>query len=272
MLEVGGKDPKKYILSPALSLQWAVKGGRIWTAVPEAQHPPQVLHTDFYCLARCLLYLHFYPQPPAQLVHACPVHRVDPLLVEVDEEDEVVTEAGQAVHGGHLDDESEQVVDESVEGLVDHHTPGQVGHTLHLVVDEELGGHEDEAKGVDEADERGDDPRVPALVLHLHQRVQRVPHDQRADDVEQVAHCHLVVLFRARLAVRFHQVHFKPGHDAAALPVRGQLHHLGHLPDLDQQPHGRADEDHPAGLVVGQVQQDHGLEEAVREDRAEAQP
>ena len=38
------------------------------------------------------------------------VHRIFIPLVEHDEEDDVVPEAGEAVHGGHLDDEGEDCV------------------------------------------------------------------------------------------------------------------------------------------------------------------
>lgn len=56
-----------------------------------------------------------------------------------------VPQAADPVHDGHLDDKGEQVVDEGVEGLVGEHAPGEVRHGLELVVDEELGGHGDEA-------------------------------------------------------------------------------------------------------------------------------
>ena len=39
---------------------------------------------------------------------------LDGPLVEVDEEDDVVPEAADAVHGGHGDDEGKQVVNEGV--------------------------------------------------------------------------------------------------------------------------------------------------------------
>ena len=60
------------------------------------------------------------------------VDGVNPPLVEEDGEDEVVPEDGQAVHGGHLDDEREQVVDDGVEELVRHLAPGEVRHRLEL--------------------------------------------------------------------------------------------------------------------------------------------
>ena len=55
----------------------------------------------------------------------------------------------------HRDDESEQIVDEGVEGLVHEGTPGQVGDGLKLVVDEQLGQHEQEAERVDSVNLKG---------------------------------------------------------------------------------------------------------------------
>jgi hypothetical protein len=54
------------------------------------------------------------------------VDGVDPPLVEVDEEDDIITEAREAVHCGHRDDECENVVNEGVEEAVDKEFPGQV--------------------------------------------------------------------------------------------------------------------------------------------------
>ena len=47
-------------------------------------------------------------------------------LVEIDEEDDVVPEAGHAVGRGHRDDEREQVVNERVECLVHECTPENI--------------------------------------------------------------------------------------------------------------------------------------------------
>lgn len=55
----------------------------------------------------------------------------------------------------HRDDESKQIVDEGVEGLVHEGTPGQVGDGLKLVVDEQLGQHEQEAERVDSVNLKG---------------------------------------------------------------------------------------------------------------------
>ena len=46
-----------------------------------------------------------------------------PSLVEVNEEDDVISETGQSVGGWHGDDEGEHVVDEGIEGLAE----GEIG-------------------------------------------------------------------------------------------------------------------------------------------------
>ena len=109
-------------------------------------------------------------EPLAELVDARHVGAVDPALVEEDDEDDIVAEAGEAVHQGHLDDKSEEVVDERVEGLVDHGLPGQVRDGLELVVDEQLRRHHHEPERIDEAHEGADHPGVPGLVLVVRER------------------------------------------------------------------------------------------------------
>ena len=55
-----------------------------------------------------------------------------------------ISEAADAIHGWHLDDKGEHVINESVECLVCEHSPGEVGDRLELVVDEQLWSHCDE--------------------------------------------------------------------------------------------------------------------------------
>jgi hypothetical protein len=69
------------------------------------------------------------------------VDLVLPALVEVDKEDDVVTEGGETVERGHLDGEGEEVVDEGVEELVCHCLGGHVRYGLEFVVDEEGWNH-----------------------------------------------------------------------------------------------------------------------------------
>lgn len=53
-------------------------------------------------------------------------------LVQKHKEDYVVSEAGEAVHGRHGDDERKEVVDERVDELVCHHPPRHMRHALEL--------------------------------------------------------------------------------------------------------------------------------------------
>ena len=68
-------------------------------------------------------------------VDSCFVNRIEPALVQVDNEHDIISEAGNPVGGGHGDDEREQIVDERVERLVHEGPPGQVSHRLELVVE-----------------------------------------------------------------------------------------------------------------------------------------
>ena len=56
-------------------------------------------------------------------------------------------------------------------------------HGLQFIVDVELRCHQDEAVHIDSSDSRVDDKRVPAFVLVIHRRVDRVDGDQRVKDV-----------------------------------------------------------------------------------------
>ena len=71
-------------------------------------------------------------------------HLYAPALVEINDEDDVITQTREAVGRWHVDDEREHVVNEGVERLVHEGTPGQVGHRLELVVDKQLRRHLDE--------------------------------------------------------------------------------------------------------------------------------
>ena len=64
------------------------------------------------------------------------IYGVDASLVQVYEENDVVAEARQPVHGGHADHEREQVVDERVARAVHEHAPRQVRDGAQLVAAE----------------------------------------------------------------------------------------------------------------------------------------
>lgn len=80
------------------------------------------------------------------LIGACGIDAIDPPLIDIDEKDDVVAKASNAIHGGHANHEREDVVDERVEELVREHPPRQMRHRLQLVVDEQLRRHHDEAE------------------------------------------------------------------------------------------------------------------------------
>lgn len=65
--------------------------------------------------------------------------------------------------------EGEEIIDERVKCLVHKRPPRQVGHTLQLVIDKELGQHEEEAEGIDPVGHRLQDPATPGLVWHVEQ-------------------------------------------------------------------------------------------------------
>ena len=73
-----------------------------------------------------------------KLVWPLLVHPVGISLVDVHQEDQVVSEHTQAVQPGHLDDKGEEVIYDGVQELVGHLAPGQGCHTLQLVVDVQL--------------------------------------------------------------------------------------------------------------------------------------
>jgi hypothetical protein len=85
-----------------------------------------------------------------------------PSLVQIDEEHEVVSEAGDPVSGGHGDDEREHVIDERVERLVHERAPRKCCHRPQPVVDEQLRQHEQEPERVHAVHHRVQGPRVPA--------------------------------------------------------------------------------------------------------------
>ena len=72
----------------------------------------------------------FFVASLAEFVDSGGIDFVSVALVEVDEEDDVVAEGGEAVEGWHFDCKGEEVVDEGVEDFVGHGSGGHVGDTL----------------------------------------------------------------------------------------------------------------------------------------------
>ena len=77
---------------------------------------------------------------------------VDVPLIQVNHEDNVVSETTDSVHGRHCDDEAEEVIYDCVQETVEQGFARHVLHTFELVVDVQLGCHVDKSESVDAAD------------------------------------------------------------------------------------------------------------------------
>ena len=88
--------------------------------------------TSFFRLA----YLLQIDSGIAKLVLTSFIDRIDPHLVETDEENAIITEASNPMQCGHLDNKREHIVNEGVQRLIDHGVDRNMGDTLEFVVDE----------------------------------------------------------------------------------------------------------------------------------------
>lgn len=75
-----------------------------------------------------------------------------PALVQINEENNIVSEGSETVQRGHLDRKREQVVDERVQEFVRHCFGGHVRDALEPVVDVQRGDHHQETVCVDGPD------------------------------------------------------------------------------------------------------------------------
>mmetsp|Transcript_16844 Transcript_16844/g.64143 ORF Transcript_16844/g.64143 Transcript_16844/m.64143 type:complete len:436 (+) Transcript_16844:745-2052(+) len=192
----------------------------------------------------------------SEFVHPRGIDGIQVSLVQEDEENQIISETGEAVQQRHVHDEGKEIVDEGVERLVDHGAPGHVCHALELVVDEELRRHHDEAEGVDKADETADDPRVPALVLVVHEAVRGEAHDARRHRVQQMLRGDLVILAGSPFGIALGHVQRELRDHP--LPLQVQLEKALHLPHLDPDADHVLEQDHPARVVVQEVEEgDH---------------
>ena len=81
------------------------------------------LFSAFYRLLRFRLHLFLLPLFCGVKASGL-IYSVDPSLVKVDYEYDIVSEAGDSVHGWHRDDEREQIVDDRVQESVEKHVLG----------------------------------------------------------------------------------------------------------------------------------------------------
>ena len=92
-------------------------------------------------------------------------YSVDVSLIQKDEKDNVISEASNSIHSWHLDDKSKNVINKGIQSLVSHHSPWQMSDGFQLVIDEQLGGHHDEAESQQESICTAQDETVPAGVF-----------------------------------------------------------------------------------------------------------
>jgi len=81
-------------------------------------------------------------------------------LVEINNKNDVISEATESVQSWHGDDEAEEVVDDGVQETVEQSSARHVLNALEAIVDVQLRGHVDEAEGIDATDKSVEDESV----------------------------------------------------------------------------------------------------------------
>lgn len=105
------------------------------------------------------------------------------------------------MHGRHNDDETEQVIDDSVQEPVEESSLWHVFDTFESIVDVKLWSHLDKSKQVDGSHQCIQNIGVPALVVIIEHTVDRVAEHDRVQCVTEVSHCFFVILFGFTLGI-----------------------------------------------------------------------
>lgn len=69
-------------------------------------------------------------------------------MVQIYQKDDIVSETSQSVRRGHRNYERKDVVDERVKRFICECAPRQRSHRFQTIIDEQLGQHKQESKGV----------------------------------------------------------------------------------------------------------------------------
>ena len=143
-----------------------------------------------------------------------------------------------------------------------------MSHGLELVVDEELGGHHDEAKSQEEAIHGSEDETVPALVFVVHHRVDAVAEGEGEEGHAQIFKRESIKLLGARVLVVFLivQLHSRDQATEFVLEVERHILNLGNFPHLYSQSNEAGDPDDCVGVVVEHVQEDDQVLENIEEN------
>jgi len=97
--------------------------------------------------------------------------RVFPLLVQIDEKNNIISKTWHSVHRRHTDDESKKIIDKCVNSTVCKPPPWQMFHRLLFIVDEQLWRHQSEAKRIDKGCWGLYKERPPRFVTIIRKRV-----------------------------------------------------------------------------------------------------
>lgn len=98
-------------------------------------------HSSFIALLR-LLQIHCRI---SELVLSSLVDRINPHLVQINKEDNIITEASDSMQHGHLNHKREHIINKCIEGLINHGVNGNMSHALELIVNKQLRGHRNES-------------------------------------------------------------------------------------------------------------------------------
>ena len=128
----------------------------------------------FLCLFLLFLQLEHVLRLLSRIHASRLVNGINVSLIEINNKDDVISEAADTVHGRHRDDETEEVVDDRVQESVEEGFAGHVLHAFQPVVYVQLRSHVDEAEGVDASDQSVEKKGVQALVLGVEDAVDGV--------------------------------------------------------------------------------------------------
>lgn len=69
-------------------------------------------------------------------------------MIQIDEEDKIITETSHTMRSGHCDNEGEYIINKSVKGLIHECSPRKRRYRSQSVVYEQLWQHEEESKRI----------------------------------------------------------------------------------------------------------------------------
>lgn len=96
-----------------------------------------------------------------KLIHSLRITGIHKPLVDKEHKDDIITQSHQFVFPGHLDQQSEDIINDSLEEFVKQSMNWKMSDGVELVVDVELRDHRDKAEVVDGVHESVECPEIP---------------------------------------------------------------------------------------------------------------